>query len=61
MDGDRKDGKTKKLAVFGLPQVPDVAGGGDDVVGIMAQVGRGGNCVVGDLVSVTLLFTKRLL
>ena len=51
-----------ELAVFGLPQVPDVAGGpGDDVVGIGAQAGGGGDRVVGDLVASALLLLKRLL
>ena len=44
--------ETQELAVFGLPQVPDRAGGaGADVVGIGAQVGRGGGRGVGDRVA----------
>ena len=44
--------ETQELAVFGLPQVPDVAEvPGDDVVGIGAQVGHGGGRVVGDRVA----------
>ena len=51
-DGIEKMEETQELAVFGLPQVPDVAGGpGSDVVGIGTQVGRGGGRVVGDLVA----------
>ena len=46
--------ETQELAVFGLPQVPDVAGGGDNVVGIGAQVGHGGICIVGDRASAAL-------
>ena len=55
MDEIRKMEEAYELAVFGLPQVPDVARGpGSDVVGIGTQVGRGGDRVVGDLVASTL-------
>ena len=57
-EGHQTDGKiekieeTQELAVFGLPQVPDVAGGpGDGVVGIGTQVRGGGDRVDGDSVA----------
>ena len=54
--------ETQELAVLGLPQVPDVAGGPwDNVVGIRTQVGRGGGRIGRDLVVSALLLTKSLL
>ena len=54
--------ETQELAVFGLPQVPDGAGGpGDGAVGIGTQVRGGGDRVDGDRVASAICCQKGLL